>query len=438
MTNKNIKHVLAVSISLGLAAPASVYATNGMFLIANGTKSNGMGGVSIAMTHDTLTSAINPATMAFTGNRFDIGGDIFIPAASATLGAGTDANTVESKPSHFTISDGVYMMPNLGASWSDGDISYGFTMAPVGGGGSRYEYNLYNATSPTGDTTQPVGVSLLAMNINPTIAMKLDDTNAVGATLIIGMQVFKAFGLSEFTQFTVTQDDTAKFTDEGAEVSYGAGIRLGWLGKYMNNDLTVGAEYTSQTYMKAFDKYVDLFAEQGKINTPGNIGIGAAYKLNADTTVAMDINYIMYEDVASISNTGPNTASFAGNAFPVDRATNALGADGGLGFGWTNQTVIKLGADYHYNEAWTLRGGWNYGKSPINESHDILFNIVAPATTEHHLTLGATWQFAKDMEASFSYIHAFKNRQFGPTYIGTAGSIEMEQDSLGATFSMNF
>ena len=428
-----LKHSLALGISLSLAAPATVFATNGMFLIANGTKSRGMGGVSVALSHDTLTSASNPATMAFTGNRFDIGGDIFVPTAEATLGQGDDRATEESKPSHVTIADGVYIMPNLGASWNSGDLSYGFTMVGVGGGGSEYEFNLFNNTAGQ-DTSQKLGVSLLVMNINPTIAYRLDETNTVGATLIIGAQVFKSYGLGEFTTFTATGDDTAKFNNQGAEVAYGAGLRLGWLGKYMDDQLTLGAAYTSETYMSKFDDYVDLFAE-GRFNTPGNIAIGAAYKVKKDWLVAMDITYIMYENVPAVSNIGPNPA---GEPFPVSQEVNALGLDEGLGFGWTNQTVYEIGVEHILNDKWTIRGGWNYAESPINEEREILFNIVAPATVEHHLTLGATWQYKNDMEFSFSYIHAFENEQFGPTQIGYQGGMSMSQNALGATFSMNF
>lgn len=436
LTSNKLKGTLIASLALGLAAPAAVFATNGMFLIANGTKSRGMGGVAIALTHDTLTSATNPATMAFTGNRFDIGGDIFVPAAEATLGQGATRATEESKPTHFTIADGVYMMPNMGASWDFGDMSLGFTMVGVGGGGSQYNFNLYNNTNPGADNNAKLGVSLLVMNINPTIAYKIDETHTVGATIMIGAQVFKSYGLGEFTTFTATGDSSAKFTNEGAEVTMGAGLRLGWLGKYTYNDmpLTLGAEFTSQTYMSEFEDYTDLFAEK-KINTPGNIGIGAAYKVNEEWLVAMDINYIMYEDVPAIANIGPNTS---GTPFPVDQATNALGLPNGLGFGWTNQTVFKIGAEYTLDENWKLRGGWNYAESPINEEREILFNIVAPATVEHHLTLGASWQYKTDIEFSFSYVHAFENEQFGPTQIGYQGGMSMEQDSIGATFSMNF
>jgi long-chain fatty acid transport protein len=274
------------------------------------------------------------------------------------------------------------------------------------------------------------------MNINPTIAKKLNEQHSVGATLIIGLQVFKAFGLTEFTTFTTTQDNTAKLTNQGAEVTYGAGVRLGWLGSYMNNKLKLGAEYTSRTYMKPFDDYTDLFAEQGDIDTPGNIGVGLAYDVNDALKLGFDINYIMYEDIASISNPGPDPAQ--ATPFPVDRATNALGRDAGLGFGWENQTVFKLGAIYTINPKLIARAGWNYGKSPIDENKDILFNIVAPATTQHHLTLGGTYMLDADIELSFSYIHAFEYTQGGPTFIGFEGQISMEQDAIGGTFSLKF
>jgi long-chain fatty acid transport protein len=424
------KKILCLAVLSSFAVPSLSYATNGMFLIGPGTKSIGMGGVSMTMTHDTLASAINPAIMAHTGNRFDIGGDLFKVQAESTLGG----TTVESLPEHMTIGDGLYIMPNLGASWSDGDVSYGFTMLGLGGGGSGYIPNLYNLQTGA-DATQELGVSLVIMNINPTIAMKLDDNNSVGATLIIGMQVFKAYGLGEFMQFTPSSSEDY-LTNQGTEISYGAGIRLGWLGNFMNNDLTLGASYTSRTYMSKFEKYKELFAEQGDIDTPGNIGIGASYKFSDKYTVAMDIHRIFYEDIASISNAGPRTGG--ANLFPVDEATNGLGQDEGLGFGWHDQTVIKAGLVYRHNDIWTWRTGWNYGKSPIDEEEDIIFNITAPATTQHHFTLGGTYMYDTDIELSFSYMHAFEFKQYGPTYIGNSGEIGMSQDAIGGSFAMKF
>ncbi len=437
MKNNKLKLAVALGCALGIAAPASVFATNGMFLIGYGTKSRGMGGVGITQSHDVMTSAANPATLSqLKTNRFDIGADIFIVDSVAYQGTGDDKATVESTPDHMAIADGVYLFPALGASFKDGDLTYGFTMVPVGGGGSRYDFNLFNcANSAPSNCNDKLGVSLAIMNINPSIALQIDENNSVGATLILGLQVFKAYGLGNFTQFTVAQSETTSLTDNGTDISYGAGIRLGWLGTFDNKKLTLGAEFTSKTYMTKFDKYSELFAEQGDLDTPGNIGLGIAYSFTDALLVALDINYVMYEDVKAVSNAGPN---ISGGPFPVSREENALGADNGLGFGWNNQTIFKLGVSYDLTPAWTLRGGWNYAESPLDENTDILFSTVAPAISQNHLTLGGTWQMDTDMELSFSYIHAFKYEQFGPTFINNEGGFTMQQNAFGASFGMNF
>ncbi len=429
-------------VAITCFAPSVANATNGMFLIGTGTKSRGMGGIGITQTNDVMASAANPATMAFLKtNRFDIGGDIFVPTFEAYQGQGGNELRIKSKSEHATIATGVYVMPHMGANWIVGDFTYGFTMAPVGGGGSRYNTNLFNCANATPATdpkcSDTLGIDLLVMNINPTIAYKVDEHNSVGATLIIGMQQFQAYGLTEFSQFTPSQT-IDKLTNNSYDYAVGAGLRIGWLGKFMGDKLTLGAAFTSETYMTKFDKYEELFAEQGRLNTPGNIGVGIAYAVNDKLSVAMDINYIMYSDVPAIGNDGPNLGGDGNGPFPVDRETNGLGEDRGLGFSWSNQIVYKIGLAYDLNPEWTLRAGWNYAESPIDEGTDILFTTVAPAITQNHLTVGGTYYIDKDMELSFSYIHAFRYEQNGPAFINFEGGYEMSQDSLGASLGINF
>jgi len=197
----------------------------------------------------------------------------------------------------------------------------------------------------------------------------------------------------------------------------------------------LGAVYTTKVYMKPFDRYKELFAEHGDIDTPGNAAVGAALKVTPKLTVAMDIVRYYYEDVRSIANLGPNTD---GNLFPVDKAQNGLGEDAGLGFGWHDQTVYKLGFHYEHNSKWIYRAGWNYGKSPINEEREIAFNITAPATTQHHATIGATYKLGKNYELNGSYMHAFTFSQSGPTYIGGTGTIKMMQNAVNVGFGFTF
>jgi len=58
--------------TLGLAG--SALATDGYFSHGYGMKAKGMGGAATAMSDDAFGGANNPASMAFVGNRLDLGG----------------------------------------------------------------------------------------------------------------------------------------------------------------------------------------------------------------------------------------------------------------------------------------------------------------------------------------------------------------------------
>ena len=409
--------------------PATALATNGMFLIGHTAKSVAMGGAAVAFPPDAMSGATHPASIVELGPRADIDAAFFVPRAAATLGAFT-------AESHGDF----YLMPAMGLVIPiDYETVMGFSAVGAGGGGSRYNSNLYDlATSgfPTGgNNTGNVGVLLMVMQMNPTLAQRINDTNTIGASLVIGVQQFRAFGLGNFTTFTTSQN-SANMTDRGSEFTFGYGLRLGWLGKkYEEQGLTLGAVYTTKTYMKPFDRYSELFAEHGDIDTPGNVAVGAALKISPKVTVAMDIVRYYYSEVKSIANLGPTTS---GPVFPTSKAENGLGEDAGLGFGWSDQTVYKLGVHYERNSKWIYRAGWNYGKSPINEDREIAFNIVAPATVQHHATLGATYKLSKNYELNTSYMHAFTFTQSGPTYIGGSGSIKMMQNAVNVGFGFTF
>jgi long-chain fatty acid transport protein len=109
-----------------------------------------------------------------------------------------------------------------------------------------------------------------------------------------------------------------------------------------------------------------------------------------------------------------------------------------MGFGWTNQTVYKLGFDYKYSKNLSIRAGYNYGKSPIPEDQ-VLFNMLAPATVEKHVTFGTTYTLANKDELSFSFMHAFENVIKGPTmFPGESASLAMSQTSIGVAYGLKF
>jgi long-chain fatty acid transport protein len=72
-----LTRVFAFMAMAGLAT--SAFATNGYFSHGYGMKAKGMAGASTANIDDAFGGANNPATMAFAGNRMELGLDVFSP-----------------------------------------------------------------------------------------------------------------------------------------------------------------------------------------------------------------------------------------------------------------------------------------------------------------------------------------------------------------------
>ncbi len=457
--NALFKRVIAPSVLCGLLVPSVSFATNGYFLIGYGAKSRSMGGVGVAYAQDGLAAASNPAGMSaikMDTMRVDAGADLFNPPRSykqdsAALESGFDG---ADGPVNHKSGSNLFLIPNMGGVYKfNRKMTIG--MAAVGAGlGTRYDQTVPgNPTCIDGDTSggsastffnfnclggPTVGVTLYQMQMLPSIAYKVTKNHAVGASLALGVQMFRAYGLQAFDAlgFAASSSD---LTNRGNDFSYGAGVRLGYLGTFFKGRLSLGANYASRVYMTKFDKYKNLFAEQGSFDIPEHFAVGIALKPIDSLTMAFDVQRIMYADVRSVGNPGPDPAS--PNAF-FPPGIGKLGLDNGLGFGWQNQMVYKFGMNYDMSPKWSFRAGTNYGKSPIADDQ-VLFNALAPATPEWHATVGASYRPNKNMEWSTSFVHAFNNTIKGPTVFGPTAaavqgenaSIGMKQYSLGVSFA---
>lgn len=411
--------VLALA-AVGFAG--SAFATNGYFSHGYGMKSKGMAGVGIAYGQDALAAATNPANMVLVGNRWDAGVDYFRPQRETSIvgnGAGAsgtyDGNGRED-----------YLVPEFGYNKMIGnDMSIGVAVYGNGGMASSYKSNPFRVFGSSGTA----GVDLSQLFIAPTWSKKLNENHAVGVSLKLAYQKFRARGLQAFAGIS---SDAANLTNNGYDDSLGYGIGLGWTGQ-VSPTLTLGATYQSRTYMQELDKYKGLFAEQGDFDIPENFGVGLAWKTTPKVTVAADIQRINYSSVKSISNT---------LQFPATVGVTQLGNDGGSGFGWRDMTVVKLGVSYDMNKDLTLRAGYSHGRQPIPSSQTF-FNILAPGVIEDHLTLGATWKTAGDAELTVAYMHAFEKSVNGSGSIPAAfgageANIKMHQDSFGVAYGKKF
>jgi long-chain fatty acid transport protein len=447
-----MRKTLVAIATAGALAPSIAAATDGYFSHGYGMKSKGRAGASTAMATDAFGGAVNPATMVWAGDRLDAGLDWFSPkrnSARTGSAAGLDGKA-DSDSENFLVPEfAINKMLNP-------SMSLGVTVYGNGGMNTDYPGDQIPAGSPVcgqfnpGSTgpynllcgTGRLGVDLMQLIVAPTFAMKAVGNHSFGISPLIGYQRFKAEGLQGFQGFTPNPATFAtdnRLTNRGYDSSTGYGLRVGWMGR-ITPAVALGAAYATKMNMKKFDKYRDLFAEEGGFDLPENYNFGIAFNVTPRVTIAADYQRINYGDINSVGNPSTNPGNaVAGTGFTV----GSLGCTNCRGFGWNDVNVIKIGVEYQYSSALTLRAGYNHTDNPI-ESRDVTFNILAPGVIEDHFTAGFTYSLSPSSEITLAYMHAFKNSVTGSSLYNNFGvpagneKIEMSENSLGVAWGWKF
>jgi long-chain fatty acid transport protein len=123
---------------------------------------------------------------------------------------------------------------------------------------------------------------------------------------------------------------------------------------------------------------------------------------------------------------------------------NWADAKGYKDFGWDDQWVFNIGAQYKPTPKLALRAGYNYGKNPVKThswddtvpgfanvqgkdvpktNYEILRIAGFPAVVENHLTAGIGYQLTKTVSIDMGYMHAFEKtiKETGTVFNPAAG-----------------
>lgn len=425
----------AIPLAAALVAGPAL-ATNGYFSHGYGMKAKGMGGVSTALAQDSYGGANNPASMVWAGSRFDIGAEVFMPDRDAERAGAT----IPSLNGKVRSDKRYFLVPEMGYNrmLSD-DLSLGVTVYGNGGMNTTYPEGNFNCGGGPANIlcgSGTLGVDLMQLVVAPTVAYKLNPQHAVGLSLLLGYQRFKAQGLQAFDNapgFPPFTGAPGSVTNVGTDSASGVGLRVGYMGR-LTDSFSVGASYSGGIKMSRFDKYAGLFAEAGDFDIPANYNVGVAFSPDAKWTVALDWGRILYSKVASVGNP----------SLPVA----PLGADNGPGFGWKDIDVLKLGVAWQMSDTLTLRAGYNRSDNPIGSS-DVTFNILAPGVMKDHFTLGFTYAGCKNCELTGMLMIAPRQSVSGPSLFNglpipgvqnEAGNetIGMKQKAFGIAWGYKF
>jgi long-chain fatty acid transport protein len=437
----NHTRLFAAITALLLTTP--LWATNGYFTHGIGTKNKGMAGAGLAMPEDAISVANNPAAALANAGKYDLGIALFSPMRSYESGpsmANGYGGAFTIGPNDLDSENELFFIPHMAGAWAIDEKSawsaafYGrggmntrweggtASFDPTGMGGTPMTIpGTYGGAFPFSDGSNgTAGVDLSQAFLEFGYARAAGDNFTWGASLIGVMQVFAARGVGSFMGYTETFNLNYRpgepppmvenLSNNGHDQSYGWGAKFGFQWD-LNEKVAVAASYQTEMSMSKFDKYSDLFAERGGFDIPAAIKFGITFRPNPGLALNFDVENIAYDDIASIANPVRNVYNCP-TAGGTDTSYCFGGANGG-GFGWEDMTVYKIGAQWAASEDWTWRAGYSQGDQPIPDN-EVMFNILAPATIEKHLTVGFTHALPSGNEYSLSFMYAPNNKVKGP------------------------
>jgi len=406
-------------VGLVLAISATAYATNGTNLIGIGPIARSMGGVGIAAPQDAISAVFaNPAAMCFgaycPGSEFNFAGTLFRPKPEAKVSAGgvtASANSDEK----------IYAIPAIGLSVpiSEGPQVWRFGLAAYGVSGLGVDYRDTKLDQPVpafggAPLAQGTDTQLQTMKFAPAVAYQPTDRLSLGLDLQI--------------------DYSNLDLGSGSSFNYGWGYQLGIIYK-LTDAVSLGGTYISPQKVK----YENVLAKPNgfsanlELESPQLLGFGVAFTLFDKLLIEGDVKWLNWSD-----------------------------AQGYDEFGWDDQWVYSLGAQYEVIPKLFLRAGFCYGSNPVKRNQNFngtttttvqgttlptyyyeTFRIIGfPAIVEKHLTAGIGYEFSPKFAIQMGYMHAFENKikETGTGLDGGPASMEskLSEDSLDLSLTWRF
>ena len=236
-------------------------------------------------------------------------------------------------------------------------------------------------------------IELQAIYIQPTIAYQINESTSIGfgPNLVLGSVEFNR-NLS--TSLTNAAGDRSNVTIKAENVT-AWGFNLGILHK-VSDKTSLGFSYRSEVTVEARDEDADFddvptalettFADgdfDADLPLPAELTLGIAYKYNDRLTLAFDFNrtyWDVYEELVIEFDNGITSVN------PRN---------------YEDSNIFRFGAQYRYDDKWTLRGGIYFDESPVPDGS---FAPETPRNDSIGYTAGATYTYSQNLQMDFSLL----------------------------------
>ncbi|MFK7840282.1 MAG: OmpP1/FadL family transporter [Bdellovibrionales bacterium] len=325
-------------------------------------------------------------------------------AGAANAGAAAmprDASVIFHNPSAITHLDGAQVNGALHLLYTDtelvdqGSTIGGFATSLSGfgddggnPGGLTTIPNLYGALPITDTNDVWLGIGLTTpFGLGPeydngffgSLLVTEADLSVIDITPSIAYQVndYLSLGLSGIVQYAELNYQFAAVTAPvGSRRVTADDVSLGYKVSATltpNDDLTVGLQYRSRTNLD-FEGDLDVAtalttSAAGTLNLPDIATFGISYDVNDKWTVMGGVEW------------------FGWNETDVATIRTGLGSNLPVAFNYENTINVSVGAEYKYDDTWTLRAGYQYDETPTTAQSRSPLN---PDGDRHWIAAGAT------------------------------------------------
>jgi long-chain fatty acid transport protein len=368
---RKIAGLFAVACAVA-ASPA--WATNGMRMIGFGPVQESMGGAGVAAPLDAATIVSNPAGLPALGRRADLAGTYFQPTVEYDAQSASPSSPIASGAT-IDSDRGASYIPFVGFVWPAAeDVTLGVAAVGVSGMGVDYATDLYGGKTFT---------SYMNMRLAPAASYRLAKGLTAGAAVNL---MYAAM------EYEVAGGMGMRPRDTQGSFGYGATLGVQYAPVEM---VTLGLAYESKSFFQDFQWTIaphQVFDpgsgtmvpvpggdEKLAFDQPQSVTVGASARPIPALLVAADVQWINWSDT-----NGENQPEFATN--PQMTGAKAWNMN------WSDQVVLKIGAEWAATSALKLRAGYDYGKMPLDAAR-AFENIAFPAIAEHHVTVGAGYAF---------------------------------------------
>jgi long-chain fatty acid transport protein len=233
---------------------------------------------------------------------------------------------------------------------------------------------------------QGIKSDLKTINVNPSLAFKLNDQLSIGAG------ISAMYAKAELT--SAVNLGAAERTSKVEGDDWGYGFNLGAIYQ-VTQDTRLGISYRSKVeqHLKGDVKFSisngptpngDVKAD---VALPGSVSMSAFSRLNDTWDLMGDITWTRWSQFQRLA---------------IYRESGALLTQ--TEENWDNTLRYSIGANYHYSDAVTLRAGLAYDEEAIS---DRFRTVRIPGNDRKWLALGAAWQATPTTKLDIGYAHLF-------------------------------